>query len=140
MLLSTSLLLALPLAAVNAKPLYPSKVIRQETPEPSEFPLDGGPCGNEWQYLNFNTENAVDRERLQKLHDVICIGELRALSARGAYAAELSNNVYALFFDTEDGLPAEVEDVLMMIAGDDTAGTMVGDVVADMVIDNNGML
>ena len=79
------------------------------------------------------------------LHDVICIGELRAVSARGAQAAtdakSSTNEVYDLFFDSiPKNIPDKTNDALMRIAGQDTAGTMVGDVVGAMIVDNNGEL
>lgn len=95
MSLSKDFLVAFCLAVSNAKPLHPSRVARQEAPEPSSYR----------QYLNFNPEDEVDKGRLQKLHDVVCIGELRAIAARGAYAAQLTetttNDVYNVFFDPD---------------------------------------
>lgn len=136
MSLFKAFLFALPLAVSNAKPLYPSKVVRRDT-EPSSFPL-GDACGNEWQYLNFDPNNDGDKARLQKLHDVICIGELRAIAARGAYSATQTDNIYKLYFDEDPEVYEGVDEVLMMIAGSTTAGSMVGDVVAGMIVDNNG--
>ena len=79
------------LAIAKAKPLpnAPTKVARQTSAEPSSYPL-GDSCGNEWKYLNFNKDDATDKSRLQKLHDVICVGEMRSLSGWGADAAGVS--------------------------------------------------
>ncbi|KAK5994168.1 hypothetical protein PT974_07610 [Cladobotryum mycophilum] len=82
MSLSKVLLVALFIAAANAKPLSPSKVVRAEAAAPSTFPL-GDACGNEWKYLNFDPKNDAHKVHLQELYDVICISELRAISSWG---------------------------------------------------------
>jgi hypothetical protein len=126
-------------AAAHAKPLTPSKISRRQDPSPSSYPLDDA-CGNEWKYLNFDPNDDGHRARLELLHDVICSGELRGISAWGAFAAsgrQTSDNVvYDVFFDTEEDTPEKVHDVLITIAGTETAGSMVGPKVGDMIIDN----
>lgn len=118
---------------------------RQETEEPSAFPL-GDPCGNEWKYLNFNKDDDTHKSRLQKLHDVICVGKLRAVAAHGGYAAPKStgeddvDEVFEAFFSLEEETPEKVQDVLMRVAGEDAPGEMIGEVVGGMVVDNNGSL
>ncbi len=77
---------SLHIATTNAKPLLPSKVARQEAGAPFTFPLDDA-CRIKWKYLNFNPENDAHKVHLQKLHHVICIGEVRAISSWGAAAA-----------------------------------------------------
>ncbi|WPB06264.1 uncharacterized protein RHO25_010921 [Cercospora beticola] len=128
------------LAIANAKPVpnAPTKVARQTSAEPSSYPL-GGACGNEWKYLNFNKDDATDKSRLQKLHDIICVGEMRALSAWGANAAGKGNEVYKTFFplsDDEDDTQANVEEVLRKISGQSSAEGMVGKIVGSFVVDN----
>ncbi|KAM5354927.1 hypothetical protein ACJ41O_001573 [Fusarium nematophilum] len=141
MSLSKALLVACSIAAASAKPLSPSKVVRQAAGpvEPSSFPL-GDECGNEWKYMNFDPENDADKAHLQKLHDVICTGELRAISAWGAQAAEDSktsiNVVYDVFFDTKDDTNSKVEDVLKKISGQSSSEGMIGEIVKTMVVDN----
>ncbi|KAK6711058.1 hypothetical protein SNK05_005489 [Fusarium graminearum] len=123
-------------------PLSPSKISSRQNPSPSSYPLKGGACGNEWKYLNFDTNKDGDRAHLELLHDVICSGELRGIASWGAFAAterQTSENVvYDLFFDTEDDTPAKVDDVLMNIAGETTEGSKAGPKVAKMIIDNSG--
>lgn len=139
-------LAALLVACANGTPVYPSKVIRDDDPKPSPFPL-GEACGNEYQYLNFDPENDTDKKRLQKLHDVICMGELRALSSRGAEAAtevqDQGNLVYDVFFaddeeDEDENTPGSVHSVLMIIAGASSTEGMIGKAVGKMVVDNKG--
>uniref|UniRef100_A0A4E9DF17 Lysine-specific metallo-endopeptidase domain-containing protein n=1 Tax=Gibberella zeae TaxID=5518 RepID=A0A4E9DF17_GIBZA len=122
-------------------PLSPSKISSRQNPSPSSYPLKGGACGNEWKYLNFDTNKDGDRAHLELLHDVICSGELRGIASWGAFAAterQTSENVvYDLFFDTEDDTPAKVDNVLMNIAGETTEGSKAGPKVAKMIIDNS---
>lgn len=135
-----SLLVAVSIAAANANPISPSIVARAT---PSDFPL-GEPCGNEWKYLNFDPDNTAHKEHLQKLHDVICSGELRAVSARGFYAADQTATsiieVYDVFFETGDGTPAKVSEVLKKIAGQGSDEGMIGEAVGSMIVDNTGKL
>lgn len=141
MFFSLPLLLAWSTATM-AKPLSPSKVVRQNAAAPSTFPL-GDACGNEWRYLNFDPDDETDRERLQKLHDVICVGELRAVAARGSYAASQATSsiieVYDTFFDTDEDTPAKVRQILRKIAGESSSEGSIGTVVGTMIIDNLGM-
>ena len=81
MFLSKLLLsLALTVAVSHADPILNSQspILRQDPPTPSTYPLNE-PCVPEWQYLNFNPDDANDKIRLEKLHNVLCIGELRAV-------------------------------------------------------------
>lgn len=144
---SAGLLAACLLSSIHAKPLpSPSNVVdkRADPPAPSAYPL-GDACGNEWQYLNFNPDDDTDKGRLQKLHDVICIGELRALSSWGAKAASDAktsiNEAYDLYFATENPDSRDVvNDVLMMIAGQSSTEGMIGEIVGTMIVDNLGKL
>lgn len=142
MSLSKALLVAVCVVVANASPISPSKVGRAAA-EPSNFPLSDA-CGNEWKYVNFDPEDDTDKTHLQKLHDVICIGELRALSARGAYAAtqrKTTDNVaYDVFFDPDDEGTSIVNEILMKIAGQSSTEGMIGEVVGTMVVDKNGWL
>ncbi|KAF7190834.1 hypothetical protein HII31_07993 [Pseudocercospora fuligena] len=143
MYLAAGILAAWSLSSVHAKPLpSPSQVVdkRADPPAPSAYPL-GDACGNEWQYLNFNPDDDTDKSRLQKLHDVICKGELRALSSWGAAAAQDAktsiNEAYDLYFATENPDSRDVVyDVLMMIAGQSSTEGMIGEIVGTMIVDN----
>ncbi|KAI0907004.1 hypothetical protein F4823DRAFT_630785 [Ustulina deusta] len=135
------LALALSAVAVVANPLplsRPSRVVPRDPPAPSAFPL-GDACGNEWKYLNFNPEDDTDKSHLQTLHDIICSGELRAVSSWGAYSATHSNAVYQRYFplsDDEDDFEDHVNSVLSKIAGESSTDGMIGQVVATFVVDN----
>lgn len=135
-------LAALSLTVANAKPLVTSKVARADPPTPSSYPL-GDACGNEWKYLNFDPANEADQGLLRRLHDVICIGEVRSLASRGYTAAEEArtgtNAVFNVFFYPGDDNPDEVSDVLRIIRGDDSSSaSFIGPVVGEMIVDNKG--
>ncbi|RBR27125.1 uncharacterized protein FIESC28_00069 [Fusarium coffeatum] len=134
------LLFSTSLAIANAKPISPSKVVRAAA-SPSTFPL-GDACENEWKYLNFDSGSDADKAHLQKLHDVICNGELRAVAAWGVQAAEDSkkstNVAYDVFFSAEEDIPATIQDVLSRIAGQSTTEGKIGKIVGTMIVDNNG--
>ncbi|KAI1747783.1 hypothetical protein F4782DRAFT_398178 [Xylaria castorea] len=141
MLTSKALALALSIAIVAATPLsisLASRVVRREPPAPVAFPL-GDACGNEWQYLNFDPENDTDKGHLQTLHDIICSGEMRALSSWGAGAATAGNLVYKRYFplsDDEDDFQGHVNSVLMIISGQSSTEGSIGTVVGSFVVDN----
>ena len=101
MTLSKVLSLALAVTAVRAIPITnPSRVVpRQAAPTP--FPL-GNACVNEWQYVNFDTADATDSAHLQKLHDIVCSGEMRAGSSYGALSAENTLAPYLRYFAASD--------------------------------------
>lgn len=136
--------LALVVALTRAGPILnnPSRVLRRDAPAPSAYPLDSA-CGNEWQYLNFNTTVATDRVHLQTLHDVICGGEMRAISSYGQISAQNVNTPYKRYFpesDDEDDYPTNVKDVLGLIAGASSTDGAIGTVVGTFVVDNLGKL
>ncbi|KAF8146948.1 hypothetical protein K438DRAFT_1868330 [Mycena galopus ATCC 62051] len=140
MTLPTIVLLALVGALANAKPLLnaPSRVARQDPPAPSAYPLDT-PCGHEWQYLNFNPDDDTDKGHLETLHNVICSGEMRALSSNGQASATDGNAIYQRYFplsDDEDDTQGKVSSVLALIAGTSSTDGSVGAVVAGMIVDN----
>ena len=70
----------------------PSKVQRDDKPEPSQYPLDK-PCENEWGYLNFDPDKDVDRQHLRRLHTAICDDITRILP----HALDSSNNINIIF-------------------------------------------
>lgn len=80
MFLSKVLPLALIVAVSHADVIRNSQspTLRHDPPTPSTYPLNE-PCVPEWQYLNFNPDDANDKTRLEKLHHVLCSGELRAV-------------------------------------------------------------
>jgi len=143
MQLSVFLSLALAVRISHSSPIIksPSRVAARQAPEPSTYPL-GEACGHEWKYLNFNPEDATDQGRLQKLHDVICSGEMRAVSAWGREAALNNAAPYARYFppsDEEDDTQAQTAEILLLIAGTSTADDgAVGALVETFVIDNLG--
>lgn len=70
-----------------------SRILRHDPPPtPSTYPLNE-PCVPEWQYLNFNPNDANDKIRLEKLHNVLCSGELRAVLNEKKLSAR--RNVFA---------------------------------------------
>jgi hypothetical protein len=137
---SKALLLVLAVATVNANPVpSPSQIERRDPPAPSSYPLDTA-CGHEWQYLNFNPSDATDMSHLETLHNVICSGELRAISSWGASAAQSFNLVYQRYFpesDEEDDFETHVYNVLTAIAGTSSTDGSIGSIVGSFVIDND---
>ena len=140
---SKALSLALAVIAAHASPILnnPSRVVpRQDPPAPSSYPL-GDACGHEWQYLNFNPELEADKAHLETLHDVLCIGEMRAVSSYGEAAAERALAPYKRYFavsDEEDDFQTHVKDVLHLIAGESSTDGAVGSIVGTFIIDNLG--
>lgn len=144
MSLSKVLSLALVVAVACASPVFnnPSRVLRRDPPAPSAYPL-GSACGHEWQYLNFNPDDDTDKAHLQKLHDVICSGELRAISSYGQISAQDVLAPYKRYFpesDEEDDFQTHVKDVLGLIAGTSSTDGAIGTVVGTFVVDNLGEL
>ncbi|KAL8919541.1 MAG: hypothetical protein Q9208_006733 [Pyrenodesmia sp. 3 TL-2023] len=140
MSLSKVLSLALVIAVACASPVLkgPTRVVRRVPPAPSAFPL-GDACDHEWQYVNFNSDDDTDRVRLQKLHDVICIGEMRAISSYGQRSASDLLAPYRRYFaesDDEDDFQTHVKDVLGLIAGTSSTDGAIGSVVETFVVDN----
>lgn len=135
-----ALALALLAATAIANPLRPSRVQRRDPPAPSSYPLADA-CGHEWQYLNFDTGNANDVAHLQTLHDIICSGEMRAISSYGSNSAATGNRVYQRYFalsDDEDDSQGNVESALNLIAGTSSTDGSIGEVVGTFVVDNLG--
>lgn len=138
-----ALVLALSIASVvaNSLPASPtSRVVGRTPPVPSAYPI-GSACGNEWQYLNFDPSNNADNGHLQTLHDIICSGEMRAISRWGAKAASDANLVYKRYFpmsDDDDDFQVHVNSVLMKIAGQSSTEGMIGIIVGTFVVDNLG--
>ncbi|KAI0868740.1 hypothetical protein GGS24DRAFT_481451, partial [Hypoxylon argillaceum] len=133
-----ALALALLAATAIANPLRPSRVQRRDPPAPSSYPLADA-CGHEWQYLNFDTGNANDVAHLQTLHDIICSGEMRAISSYGSNSAATGNRVYQRYFalsDDEDDSQGNVESALNLIAGTSSTDGSIGEVVGTFVVDN----
>ncbi|CAF9934268.1 MAG: hypothetical protein HETSPECPRED_009165 [Heterodermia speciosa] len=144
MSLSRVLSLTLFAAAALASPVLnsPSRVLRRDPPSPSTYPL-GDACDHEWQYLNFNPDDDTDKAHLQTLHDVICVGEMRAISSYGQSSAERALAPYKRYFpesDEEDDFQTNVKDVLGLIAGTSSTDGAIGTVVGTFVIDNLGEL
>lgn len=155
MTFSKAFVLALALAtAVHAKPISnpPTRVVaRQAPPEPSSYPL-GDACTNEWRYLNFDPENETDKAHLELLHNILCIGEMLAITSYGAGAAESALMPYLRHFavneeqDDPDERPDEyhfqdhVKNVLNRLAGDGQNNVKLGEVVGSFVVDNKGKL
>ncbi|EME43030.1 hypothetical protein DOTSEDRAFT_72430 [Dothistroma septosporum NZE10] len=145
MALVQALILALSVPSSRASPLSvsPSRIAaRADPPAPSTYPLDGGACGNEWQYLNFDPTSDTDQAHLLTLHNVICSGEMRAISSWGATSAQDVNVPYKRYFpendpdDADDVTEENVYDVLIKIAGESSTDGMIGEVVGGFVIDN----
>ncbi|KAI1317619.1 hypothetical protein F5Y16DRAFT_406595 [Xylariaceae sp. FL0255] len=97
-------------------------------------------CGNEWQYLNFDTNNDTDVEHLYTLHDIICSEEVRALASYGSLAATAGNAVYKRYFtlsnDIDGDTQGDVASVLNLIAGTSDTDGLIGDVAGTFVVDN----
>ena len=135
-----SLALLVAAAASSPVPNAPTKVIRRDLPKPSSYPL-GDACSHEWQYLNFNKDDPIDKAHLKKLHDVICSGEMRALSSYGAGSAERNLAPYKRFFppsDDEDDYQKHVSGVLNLITGTSSTDGAIGSIVEKIIIDNKG--
>ena len=144
MSLSRFLSLALSVVAALASPVFnsPSRALRRDLPSPSAYPLDSA-CGHEWQYLNFNPDDATDNAHLQTLHDIICGGEMRAISSYGQYSAQNAEAPYKRYFpesDDEDDFQTHVSDVLGLIAGTSSTDGAIGTVVGTFVVDNLGII
>ena len=142
MFLSKVLSLALVAAVTSARPGLnnPTRVIRRDPPAPSAFPL-GDACEHEWQYLNFNPNDATDRAHLQRLHDVICDGSMRAVSSFGELAAESVLAPYKRYFpesEGEDDTETFVAEVLALITGTSSSDGAIGAIVGTFVVDNLG--
>lgn len=142
MSLSKVLSLALVAAVARANPALegPTRVVPRNPPAPSAFPL-GDACDNEWQYVNFNSDDDTDKVHLQKLHDVICSGEIRAISSHGLVSARDLLAPYRRYFaesDDENDFQTHVKDVLGLIAGTSSTDGPVGSVVKTFVVDNLG--
>ena len=136
--------LTLVIAVARASPVLnnPSRVLRRDPPAPSAYPL-GDACGHEWQYLNFNPDDDTDKAHLQKLHDVLCSGEMRAISSYGQFSAQDVLAPYKRYFpesDAEDDVETHVKDVLGLIAGTSSTDGAIGSVVETFVVDNLGEL
>lgn len=135
--------LALFVAVARASPvLHSPSLLRRDPPAPSAYPL-GDACGHEWQYLNFNPEDDTDKAHLQKLHDVICSGEMRAISSYGHVSAQDVLAPYKRYFpesDEEDDFQTHVKDVLGLIAGTSSTDGAIGTVIGSFVVDNHGEL
>ncbi|KAI1370151.1 hypothetical protein F4677DRAFT_451676 [Hypoxylon crocopeplum] len=119
-------------------PASASRVVRRDPPAPSAYPL-GDACGNEWQYLNFDAGNEADEGHLQTVHNIICNGEMRAISSWGAGAASAANLVYKRYFplsDDEDDFQGHVNSVLTTIAGQSSTEGEIGTIVGSFVVDN----
>lgn len=141
---SKILSLALVVAVAHASPVFdnPTRVLRRDPPAPSAYPL-GDACEHEWQYLNFKADDDTDKGRLQKLHDVICSGEMRAISSYGQISAQDVLAPYKRYFpesDEEDDFQTHVKDVLGLIAGTSSTDGAIGTIVGTFVIDNLGEL
>ena len=144
MSLSKVLSLALVVALARASPVLsnPSRVLRRDPPTPSAYPL-GDACGHEWQYLNFNPDDDTDKAHLQTLHNVICSGEMRAISDFGQLSAQDVLAPYKRYFpesDDEDDFQTHVKDVLGLITGTSSSDGAIGAVVGTFVVDNLGEL
>ena len=144
MSLSKVLSIALVVAVARASPVLnsPSRVLRRDPPAPSAYPL-GDACGHEWQYLNFNPDDDTDSAHLQTLHNVICSGEMRAISSYGQASAPDALAPYKRYFpesDEEDDFQTHVNDTLGLIAGTSSTDGAIGTVVGTFVIDNLGEL
>lgn len=142
MSLSKILSLALVVAVARASPVFnnPSRVHRRDPPTPSSYPL-GDACGHEWQYLNFNPDDDTDKGHLQTLHNVVCSGELRAISSYGQSSAQDVLAPYKRYFpesDEEDDFQTHVKDVLGLIAGTSSTDGAIGALVGTFVVDNLG--
>ncbi|EMD66494.1 hypothetical protein COCSADRAFT_353794 [Bipolaris sorokiniana ND90Pr] len=137
-------------SAVHAKPISnsPTRVVaRQAPPEPSSYPL-GDACTNEWRYLNFDPDNETDKAHLELLHNILCSGEMLAITSYGAGAAERALKPYLRHFglNEEQDDPAErpdeyhfqnhVKNVLNLLAGDGENNVKLGAVVGSFVVDN----
>ncbi|KAI9663191.1 MAG: hypothetical protein M1821_008239 [Bathelium mastoideum] len=137
---SKSLSLALVVAVAHAGPILnnPSRVLRRDQPTPSAYPL-GDACGHEWQYLNFDPTDDTDQAHLQTLHNVICSGEMRAISSYGQASAQGVLAPYKRYFpesDAEDDFQTHVSDVLALIAGMSSTDGAIGNIVGTFVVDN----
>ena len=129
-------------AAVLANPFAtePSRVYRRQAPEQSAYPI-GDPCEHEWRYLNFDPDDDDDKTHLRQLHDVICSGEMRAISSYGSGSARRFLAPYRRYFpqsDEEDDFQTHVGDVLDLIAGESSTDGRVGSIVGTFVVDNLG--
>lgn len=144
MSLSKALSLALVVVVARTSPVLnnPSRVLPRDPPAPSIYPL-GDACDHEWQYLNFNPDDDTDKSHLQKLHDVICGGEMRAISSYGQASAQDVLAPYKRYFpesDEEDDFQTHVKDVLGLITGTSSTDGAIGTVVGTFVVDNLGEL
>ena len=142
MSLSKFISLSLVVAVATASPVLksPSRVLRRDPPAPSAYPL-GDACDHEWQYLNFNPSDATDSAHLMTLHNVICSGEMRAVSSYGQASAQSNLKPYARYFppsDEDDDTQGQVASVLGLIAGTSSTDGAIGAVVGGMVVDNLG--
>ena len=111
-------------------------------PTPSAYPLSK-PCAHEWQYLNFNPADAEDKLHLQKLHDVICGGELRDVVTYGELAAKDFLAPYTRYFPTGDEeldslFQGQVEAALNLISGEDITDGTIGPVIETLIVDKFG--
>ncbi|CEJ88856.1 hypothetical protein VHEMI04882 [[Torrubiella] hemipterigena] len=136
MSLFKSLAVACTIAATSATPISPSRVRTAADEAQSAFPI-GDACAHEWQSLHFNPDDETHKGRLQKLHDVICSGEMRAISSWGGKAATDKAEVFKLSFDLEEETPEKVNDVLKKIYGNDSNDGAIGEIVGTMIVDNN---
>ncbi|KAG9186105.1 hypothetical protein G6011_02661 [Alternaria panax] len=87
-------------AMVHANPISstPTRLTaRVDPPKPSAYPLDN-PYTNEWQYLNFNPNDATDKAHLEQLHHILCIGEMIVITSYGAGSAERALKPYLRYF------------------------------------------
>lgn len=143
MSLSKVLFIALLVTGSHANAVLdsPSRVLPRDPPTPSAYPL-GEPCVPEWQYLNFNPNDAKDKAHLEKLHDVICSGELRAVLSHGELAAKDVLAPYIRYFpsgDEEDTFYSSfVESVLHLISEGEVGDGVIGTIVGTLVVDNFG--
>lgn len=113
-------------------------ILRHDSSASFVYSLDDA-CNHEWQYLNFNLNNNIDRIHLQKLHDVICSDEMHAIFS---YDQVLTQNVltlYKQFFsksDLEDDFQTHVKDILDLIAKMSSMNEMIESIVETFVVNN----
>ncbi len=113
-------------------------ILHRDSSVSSVYSLDDA-CNHEWQYLNFNLNDNINRIHFQKLHDVICSDEMHAIFSYDQVSTQNILVLYKRFFsesDLENDFQTHVKDVLDLIAKMSSMNEAIESVVETFVVNN----
>jgi hypothetical protein len=132
------ILLSLPdgyTGALSTPLAHGASKVRRDPPVPSAYPL-GDASPNEWQYLNFDPENADDQAHLVELHAIFGYDLMELLASSEQSVGDV-NAVYLRYFppsDDEDDFQGHVSSVYNQMGTNGGASPL----VATFIVDNLG--